>query len=93
MISGKRVLILAVSVATGRTVEAAVDAVRYYGGQVAGICSIFATVEECAGFPVHSAFNPKDLPDYGCYTSGNCPLCKRGEKIDALVNCYGFSKI
>ena len=39
MIDGKHVLILAVSVATGRTVEAAVDAVKYYGGQAAGICS------------------------------------------------------
>lgn len=93
MIAGKHVLILAVSVATGRTVETAVDAIRYYGGEVAGISSIFATVDKCAGFPVNSVFNPKDLPNYICATPGECPMCQRGEKIDALVNCHGFSKI
>ncbi len=93
MIANKHVLILAVSVATGRTVESAVDAVRYYGGHVAGICSIFATVENCAGFPVNSVFNPKDLPDYHVWSPNECPLCKEGKKIDALINCHGFSKL
>ena len=93
MIEGKNVLVLAVSVATGRTVQTAVDAIRYYGGNVAGICSIFATVDECAGLPVKSAFNPKDIPDYICVPAKDCPMCKRGEKIDALVNYHGFSKL
>lgn len=93
MITGKHVLILAVSVATGTTVRAAIDAVRYYGGQVSGVSSIFATMEECEGLAVHSVFNPKDLPDYGSYSSHECPMCKRGEKIDALINCHGFSKL
>ena len=93
MIQGKHVLILAVSVATGRTVEAAVDAVKYYGGNVAGICSIFATKKERAGIPVNSIFNPNDLPDYQNYKPHECPLCKAGEKIDALVNCHGCSKL
>lgn len=93
MITGKHVLILAVSVATGTTVRAAIDAVRYYGGQVSGVSSIFATMDECEGLAVHSVFNPKDLPDYGSYSSHECPMCKRGEKIDALINCHGFSKL
>ncbi len=93
MIAGKHVLILAVSVATGRTVQTAIDAIKYYGGETVGISSIFATVDECGGFPVNSVFNPKDLPDYQCYSPSECPMCKRGEKLDALVNCHGFSKI
>ncbi len=93
MIQGKNVLVLAVSVSTGRTVEAAVDAVKYYGGNVAGICSIFATRKECAGIPVNSVFNPNDLPDYQNYKPHECPLCKAGKKIDALVNCHGCSKL
>ncbi len=93
MIAGKNVLILAVSVATGRTVETAVDAVKYYGGTVAGISSIFATIEECAGHKVNSVFNPNDLPDYQNYASNQCPMCKNGEKIDGLVNCHGYSKL
>lgn len=93
MIAGKHVLILAVSVATGATVNAAIDAVKYYGGEVSGISSIFATMNSCNGFPVHSAFNPNDLSNYGSYSSHECPMCKRGEKIDALINSHGFSKL
>ncbi len=92
-IANKHVLILAVSVASGKTVEAAIDAIRYYGGAVSGIASIFSTAEACGGFPVYSVFNPKDLPDYGCYPAHDCPMCKAGQKLDALVNCHGFSKL
>ncbi len=93
MISGKNVIILAVSVASGKTVEAAVDAVKYYGGAVAGIASIFSTAKECRGLPVHSIFNPNDLENYQCYPSHDCPMCKAGIKLDALVNSHGFSKL
>jgi len=91
MIANKNVLILAVSVASGKTVQAAVDAVKYYGGNVSGIAAIFSTAEECGGFPVHSVFDPKDLPNYGNYPAHDCPMCKAGQKLDALVNCHGVS--
>ncbi len=93
MIKGKNVLVLAASVTTGYTAGAAVEAVKYYGGNVAGISAIFATVEECAGYKVRSAFNPNDLGDYASYPAHQCPMCEAGEKIDALVNSYGFSKL
>lgn len=93
MIASKHVLILAASVVTGYTANAAVEAINYYGGKVVGIASIFATVEKCNDITVHSAFDPKDLPDYATYSSHDCPLCKKGVKIDALVNTYGFSKL
>lgn len=89
----KNVLILAASVTTGYTASAAAEAIKYYGGQVAGICSIFATVDSCAGYSVHSVFNPNDLSDYASYPSHQCPLCHAGEKIDALVNSFGYSKL
>ncbi len=93
MIQGKNVLLLAVSVSSGKTVESAIDAVKYYGGNVSGVCSIFSTAEKCGEYDVHSVFNPKDLMDYENHPSHDCPMCKRGEKIDALINCHGFSKI
>ena len=92
-ISGKHVLILAASVTTGYTVKAAVEAINYYGGYVAGIASLFATTEECAGYPVRSIFDTKDLKGYASYPSHECPLCKEGKKIDALVNSFGYSKL
>lgn len=93
MIQGKHVLILAASVNTGYTAKAAVEAVRYYGGIAVGVASIFATAESCMDIPVRSAFNPNDLDGYVITPSHECPMCKRGEKIDALVNSFGFSKL
>lgn len=93
MISGKHVLILAASVTTGYTAQAAAEAIKYYGGQVAGIASLFATADTCAGYEVRSIFNPKDLNGFASYPSHECPLCKRGDRIDALVNSFGYSKL
>ncbi len=92
-ISGKNVLILASSVTTGFTARSAIEAVKYYGGSVAGISAIFATVDEYMGYPVHSIFDPTDIQDYSSYSSNECPLCKEGRKIDALVNSFGYSKL
>lgn len=93
MITGKNVLILAASVVTGFTAQSAAEAINYYGGRVAGISSIFATLDECAGYSVKSVFNPEYLDGYASYNSHECPMCKNGQKIDALVNCFGFSKL
>ena len=93
MIRGKNVLILAASVTTGYTTNSAAEAIRYYGGIVAGIASIFATVDECSGYPVRSVFNPNDLSDYATYPAHECPMCRQGKKIDALVNSFGYSKL
>ena len=93
MVKDKHVLVLAVSVATGNTVKSAIDAVRYYGGDVVGIASIFATKKECGGYPVESVFNPNDLEGYFTVPAHECPLCKEKVKIDALINSFGFSKL
>lgn len=93
MIANKHVLILSASVTTGKTMLAAIDAVAYYGGTVVGASAIFATVEECGGYPVSSLFNPHDLGDYESYNSHHCPLCEKGNKIEAIVNSYGYSKL
>ena len=93
MIQGKHVLILAVSVASGATAKAAVEAVKYYGGEVSGIASIFATVASCGGYTVNSVFNPNDLEGYFAVPAHECPLCKEGKKLDALINCHGYSKL
>ena len=91
MIVGKHVLVLAASVATGYTAQAAVEAIRYYNGTPVGICSIFSCAEECEGFPVVSIYSKKDLDGYASYSSRECPMCKAGVKLDALVNSHGIS--
>lgn len=92
MIVGKHVLVLAASVTTGYTAQAAVEAIRYYGGMPVGVCCIFSCVDQCAGFPVCSIFTKEnDLPDYESHSSLDCPMCKNGEKLDGLVNSFGIS--
>lgn len=93
MIKDKNVMILAVSVSSGKTALAAIDAIRYYGGKVSGISSIFSTEKDCIGFPVYSVFNPNDLDGYNVYRPHECPMCKEGMKLDALINSHGFSKL
>ena len=91
MVVGKHVLVLAASVSTGYTAQSAIEAIRYYSGLPAGVCSIFTCVEECEGFPVRSIYNKNDIPDYESHSARECPLCKAGVKIDGLVNSHGIS--
>ena len=93
MVRGKSVLILLASVSTGYTADSAMQAIQYYGGQVVGIASIFATVKECGGVPVTHIFDTSDLSDYASWEAHRCPLCQQGQKIDALVNSYGYSNL
>ena len=93
MVNGKHVLILMASVTTGLTINKAMEAVQYYGGQVAGLSAIFATTHEFMGYPVSSIFDPNNLPDYQSYESRDCPMCKAGQPIDALVNSFGYSSL
>ena len=76
-----------------QTVQAAVEAVNYYGGMVAGLSAIFATTHECMGYEVTSIFDPSSLPDYASFDSRDCPMCKAGQHIDALVNSFGYSAL
>jgi orotate phosphoribosyltransferase len=93
MIVGKHVLVLAASVATGYTVKSAIEAIRYYQGMPVGVCSIFACIEECEGFPVRSIYNKNDLPDYESHPAHSCPQCKARVKLDGLVNSHGISSL
>ena len=93
MIAKKHVLILAASVTTGKSALAAIDAVKYYGGHMVGVSAIFATVDHCDDYPVYSIFNPHDLGDYQSFKPHECPMCQSGQKLEALVNSYGCSRL
>ena len=92
MIRGKHVLVLMASVTTGYTAKRSIEAIEYYGGRVAGVAAIYRAVDEVAGYPVRSVYSVEDLPDYQSYDYRECPYCKAGRRIEALVNSYGYSK-
>ena len=93
MIRGKHVLILMASVTTGFTAKKSLEAIGYYGGEVVGIAALYSAVDQVEDHPVNSVYNVHDLPDYASYDYRECPYCKAGKKIDALVNSFGYSEL
>ena len=93
LIRDKHVLVLMASVTTGFTANRSIEAIGYYGGLVSGICSLYSAVEESAGLPVHSVYDLNDLPNYASYDYRDCPYCKAGRRLDALVNSFGYSAL
>ena len=93
MVTGKNVLLLISTVNSGKTIARSLECVQYYGGAVQGIAAVFSRLEEVGGIPVYSLFTPAEIPGYETYDPKSCPMCQRGEKIDALSNSYGFSML
>ena len=93
MIKGTNILVLNSSVTTGETLSRTIESVLYYGGAIRGVAAIFSAVTSVAGLPVHAIFNHQDIPNYATYPATNCPLCRNRQRLDALVNGFGYSKI
>jgi len=93
MIQNKTVLVLMASVTTGFTAKRSMEAIHYYGGHVAGVAAVYRAVDEIGGYPVRSVYSIDDIPDYESYDYHDCPYCKQGKKIDALVNSFGYSAL
>lgn len=91
-VKNKNVLLLTASATTGKDVKSVVEGIRYYGGIPAGVANVFGGKFEC-DVPVIKIFGIDDLPDYSSFAPVECPLCKSGVKVDAVVNSYGYSKI
>ena len=92
-IAGKHVVLLSASTTTGKTIHRSLEGIRYYGGVIEAVASVFSTVSEMDGFAVHSVFHAEDLPGYAAYSADDCPFCKKGIKLDAVVNGFGYSKL
>ena len=93
MIRGKKSLVLCGSLLTGIKVKKAMECVKWYGGTIVGVAAVFSILDEIGGIPVQSLFGKQDFPGYQSWDGAECPLCKGGQKIDALANCYGYSRL
>lgn len=93
MIRGKHVLLVLATATTGLTIRRALECVSYYGGIMEGVAALFSATEEVDNIRVCSLFSPKDMPSYETYHFTDCPMCKAGQKLDAIVNSYGYSKL
>ncbi len=92
-IFNKNVLLLLASATTGKTVKQCMDCINYYGGRIVGVSAVFSALPEIEGQKVHSLFSTKDIPQYQAYDVGACPYCQKHQKLDAIVNSYGYSRL
>lgn len=92
-IEGKNVILLLATTTTGLTIRRAAECINYYGGTLQGISSIFSTVKSVDGMKVHSVFTEEDVPGYAAYTREECPYCRQGRRIEAMVNGFGYSAL
>ena len=93
MLKHKHVVLVIASATTGQTIQQSIEAINYYGGTVEGVSAIFSAVDRAGSIDVDSIFKVSDVEGYKTYSPVECPFCKDGKKIDAIVNSYGYSKI
>ena len=100
MVRGKNVILLMASVSTGVGVQRAAECVDYYGGIIQGVSCIFSATESVVlplqsgdtEMNINTLYSPEDIPGYTSYPRNNCPFCKKGHKVEALVNSFGYSE-
>lgn len=92
-ITGKHVALLLATTTTGETIRRSLECISYYGGTVECIASIFSTISEVEGIAVENLFNGEDVPGYEAFPVHDCPFCRQGHRIEAMVNGYGYSKL
>jgi orotate phosphoribosyltransferase len=91
LINNRNIILLVSTVASGRTVKDALECLGYYGGKVTGISALFTASDNNQG--LHALFTAADIPGYKMFIPGDCELCKAGQKLDAIVNSEGYTKI
>lgn len=92
-ICNQKVLILVGNSTTGTTIDKCINCINYYKGWVNGVGALFSGVKMVKDLRVDSLFTTDDIPGgYEVYSHADCPLCKQGIPIDAIVNSYGYSK-
>ena len=91
MLKGKHVLVVLATAMSGHTIAKSLRCISSYGGIVEGISCIFSAISEIEGHPVNSVFEASDLEGFRLSEPDNCPDCKAGVKLDAIVNSYGYT--
>lgn len=93
MIQGKNVLLLVASVSSGRTARVGMECISYYGGNPVGISALFSTFSPDFEQPIHAVFTTEDIFEYQVYDTSECVMCMQGDKLDAIVNSEGYTRI
>ncbi len=93
MIRDKNILVILATATTGKTVKTALECIEYYGGKIAGVSSIFSAAKVIHGININTIFTTEDIPNYATYNATECPMCKAGHPINAIVNSHGYAML
>lgn len=66
--------------------------IEYYEGMCRESLRL-SFISKARGVEVNSIFSAKDMKGYASYDARVCPMCKAKQKIDAIVNGFGYSKM
>ena len=100
MVRNKNVILLMASVSTGVSVMRGATCVDYYGGILQGVSCLFSAIKSIdipllnknITMNINSLYSPNDSPGYASYDRDHCPFCKKGQRVEALVNSFGYSE-
>ncbi|NLM74621.1 MAG: hypothetical protein GX187_00825 [Clostridiaceae bacterium] len=93
LISNRNIIVLVSSVSSGLTLYSALECLSYYGGKLAGISALFNAYPERHEHEINSLFTNENVPGYHIYSPNDCPLCKEGRKLDAMIVHDGYIMI
>lgn len=93
MVNGKNILLLLGTATTGKSINRALECIKYYGGSIVGISAIFSAITECQGMRIDNIFNAGDVEGYQTYANDECPFCQRNQKLDAIVSSSGYTHL
>lgn len=92
-LEGKHVVLLLATTTTGKTIRRSMECIQYYGGITEAVGSVFSTVDSVNNMKVRALFTTEDVPSYQAYAQSECPFCKKGMHLEAMVNGFGYSKL
>lgn len=93
LIYNRNVILLVSSIASGATVNSALECLSYYGGILVGISALFNYRPENMDQEIYSMFTNEDIPEYQIFNPDECVMCKEGHKLDAIVIHDGYTKV
>jgi orotate phosphoribosyltransferase len=92
-IENRNIILLTSSISSGQTLNNALECLSYYNGIIKGISALFYSSDAMTEHKIHTLFTSDDIPGYRVLRSEKCGMCMAGEKLDALINSYGYKKI
>jgi len=93
LVNNRNIIVLVSSISSGMTLESALECLSYYQGKVVGISALFNAYPDKQEQTIYSMFTSEDVPGYRIYRPNDCPMCKEGRKLDAIIVHDGYLKI